>query len=152
MEDRLGTQLQTAFQNDTFRVVWSYHGRDPLSESALSQLQPLRSGSRPVHLYESAKSGFPRQPPGALKWLVASNSVHLPPKHTLYWCTMIKLPELPGKHQVRDIDKRGGNATYFSMRGHILRDHPGTTCISDDRLPGGADARERALRAPHDAV
>ena len=92
--------LQTAFQNDTFRVVWSYHGRDPLSESALSQLQPLRSGSRPVHLYESAKSGFPRQPPGALKWLVASNSVHLPPKHTLYWCTMIKLPELPGKHQV----------------------------------------------------
>ena len=101
MEDR-GTQLQTAFQNDTFRVVWSYHGRDPLSESALSQLQPLRSGSRPVHLYESAKSGFPRQPPGALKWLVASNSVHLPPKHTLYWCTMIKLPELPGKHQVNE--------------------------------------------------
>ena len=94
--------VKYTFQNDTFRVVWSYHNRDPLSESALPQLQPLRSGSRPVHLYESAKSGFHRQQPGALKWLVASNSVVLPPKHTLYWCTMIKLPELPGKHQVRE--------------------------------------------------
>ena len=93
--------MEYILQNDTFRVVWAYHNRDPLSESALPQLQPLRSGSRPVHLYESAKSGFHRQQPGALKWLVASNSVVLPTKHTLYWCTMIKLPELPGKHQVR---------------------------------------------------
>ena len=116
MEDRLGTQLQTAFKNDTFRVVWSYHNRDPLSESALPQLQPLRSGSRPVHLYESAKSGFHRQQPGALKWLGASNSVVLPPKHTLYWCTMIKLPELPGKHQVREREGTTGNAADFSLR------------------------------------
>ena len=124
------TSLKTAFQNDTFRVVWSYHNRDPLSESALPQLQPVRSGSRPVHLYESAKSGFHRQQPGALKWLVASNSVVLPPKHTLYWCTMIKLPERPGKHQVRGLMMlvRPGNAADFYLNqilmGHSLQFPP----------------------------
>ena len=35
-----------------------------------------------------------------LKWHVSSNNVLLPAKQTLYWCTMLKLPELPGKHQM----------------------------------------------------
>ena len=35
-----------------------------------------------------------------LKWHVQSNNVLLPTKETLYWCTMLKLPELPGKHQM----------------------------------------------------
>ena len=32
--------------------------------------------------------------------MVQSNSVKLPAKHTLYWCTMLKLPEMPGKHHM----------------------------------------------------
>ena len=27
-------------------------------------------------------------------------SVTLPARHTLYWCTMLKLPEMPGKHHM----------------------------------------------------
>ena len=42
---------------------------------------------------------LPKQPE-ALKWVVASNSVHLPAKHTVYWCTMVRLPDLPGKHHM----------------------------------------------------
>merc|ERR1712079_833175 len=48
------------------------------------------------------------------KWTVASNSVVLPPKDTLYWCTMLKLPTLPGKHHlVGYIPKiQSGNEAY----------------------------------------
>ena len=91
------------FQNDTFRVVWSYSDTDPPefgSESGGDLLeslpQKLRTGSRSLHLYESVKLQGLRAQKDALKWSVQSNSVLLPPKDTLYWCTMLRLPELPG--------------------------------------------------------
>eukprot|EP00095_Tigriopus_kingsejongensis_P000886 snap_masked-scaffold409_size180341-processed-gene-0.2 protein:Tk00886 transcript:snap_masked-scaffold409_size180341-processed-gene-0.2-mRNA-1 annotation:"hypothetical protein DAPPUDRAFT_62540" len=87
-----------AITNDTFRVRWSYSTVDPVGESELPTLISERQGQRAVHLYETAK--IVHRQPNALKWLVASNSVILPRKHTLYWCTMLKLPEMPGKHHM----------------------------------------------------
>lgn len=80
---------------------WSYSDQDPLKEPAdLSQLPPAsRSGSRSLHLYESTHK-FNQKTADALQWMVQSNSVKLPAKHTLYWCTMLKLPEMPGKHHM----------------------------------------------------
>ena len=97
------------FQNDTFRVVWAYSDTDPPeygidagAEEAgggdlFASLPPgVRTGSRSLHLYESTKLRGLRAQTDSLKWTVASNSVVLPPKDTLYWCTMLKLPTLPG--------------------------------------------------------
>ena len=80
---------------------WAYSEQDPLKEPAdLSQLPPLsRSGSRSLHLFESTHT-FNQKTADALQWMVQSNSVKLPAKHTLYWCTMLKLPEMPGKHHM----------------------------------------------------
>jgi hypothetical protein len=88
-------------QNDTFRVHWAYSDQDPNKEPAdLSQLPPLsRSGSRSLHLYESTHT-FNQKTADSLQWMVQSNSVKLPARHTLYWCTMLKLPEMPGKHHM----------------------------------------------------
>ena len=92
-------------QNDTFRVVWSYSDTDPPEFGIESDDEDLfdslpagevRSGSRSLHLYESTKLRGLRAQNDALKWKVQSNSVLLPPKDTLYWCTMLRLPELPG--------------------------------------------------------
>jgi len=68
---------------------------DPLSgEHSLPHLRAERSGRRSLHLREAAPDAahsLPKAPPSrarqpdALKWMVASNSVHLPPKRTLYW-------------------------------------------------------------------
>lgn len=58
-----------------------------------------RSGSRSLHLFESTHN-FNAKTADALQWMVQSNSVKLPAKHTLYWCTMLKLPEMPGKHHM----------------------------------------------------
>ena len=57
------------------------------------------TGSRSIHLYESHHQ-FNQDTADALQWLVQSNSVTLPARHTLYWCTMLKLPEMPGKHHM----------------------------------------------------
>ena len=46
-------------QNDTFRLVWSYHPDDPFSERELPSLVPERTGSRSIHLYESARYSQP---------------------------------------------------------------------------------------------
>ena len=80
---------------------WAYSEQDPLKEPAdLSQLPPMsRSGSRSLHLFESTHT-FNQKTADALQWMVQSNSVKLPAKHTLYWCTMLKLPEMPGKHHM----------------------------------------------------
>ena len=93
--------LSFFFQNDTFHVRWAYSEQDPLKEPAdLSQLPPMsRSGSRSLHLFESTHT-FNQKTADALQWMVQSNSVKLPAKHTLYWCTMLKLPEMPGKHHM----------------------------------------------------
>jgi len=90
-----------AITNDTFHVRWAYSEQDPLKEPAdLSQLPPMsRSGSRSLHLFESTHT-FNQKTADALQWMVTSNSVKLPAKHTLYWCTMLKLPEMPGKHHM----------------------------------------------------
>ncbi len=80
-------------------MLWFYSTKDPLSgENSLPHLEPERTGERSLHLYEASRP-LPKQPE-ALKWLVASNSVVLPTRHTLYWCTMLKLPDLPGKHHM----------------------------------------------------
>lgn len=84
--------------NDTFRLRWFYSSKDPRSEMDLPYLEAERQGQRAIHLYETSK--FKQRQPKALKWTVASNSVVLPRKHTLYWCTMIKLPEMPEKHHM----------------------------------------------------
>ena len=88
-------------QNDTFHIRWAYSDQDPLKEPAdLSQLPVVsRSGSRSLHLFESTHN-FNAKTADALQWMVQSNSVKLPAKHTLYWCTMLKLPEMPGKHHM----------------------------------------------------
>ena len=88
-------------QNDTFHIRWSYSEEDPIREPAdLSELPTLsRSGSRSLHLFESTHR-FNQKTADALQWKVQSNSVTLPAKHTLYWCTMLKLPEMPGKHHM----------------------------------------------------
>ena len=99
------------FQNDTFKIVWSYSNADPpawddsvadASTDLMTIFPPAdHSGSRSIHMFESHN---PRDhlhvTNTALKWLVHSNSVLLPAKHTLYWCTMLRLPDLPGKHHM----------------------------------------------------
>ena len=90
-------------------MVWAYSDTDPPeygidagAEEAsggdlFASLPPgVRTGSRSLHLYESTKLRGLRAQTDSLKWTVASNSVVLPPKDTLYWCTMLKLPTLPG--------------------------------------------------------
>ena len=98
-------------QNDTFRIVWSYSNTDPPtwddtsvdpSVDLTSIFPPTdRTGVRSLHMFESHNSrDHLHLTDNALKWLVQSNSVLLPAKDTLYWCTMIRLPELPGKHHM----------------------------------------------------
>ena len=99
------------FQNDTFKVVWSHSESDPPEYGDLGEdnknvdlfekLPPMtRSGSRSLHLYESSSPHKYSTLRDALKWKVQSNSVLLPARDTLYWCTMLRLPELPGKHHL----------------------------------------------------
>ena len=60
-----------------------------------------RTGARSLHMFESHNPADHLHITNtALKWHVQSNSVLLPAKATLYWCTMLRLPELPGKHHM----------------------------------------------------
>ena len=99
------------FQNDTFKVVWSYSNSDPVnwddgqvnSSVDLTSIFPPahRTGARSLHMFESHNPADHLHITNtALKWHVQSNSVLLPAKATLYWCTMLRLPELPGKHHM----------------------------------------------------
>ena len=90
--------MNTLLQNDTFELHWSYAMEDPLDSLDLTTLVPDRSGVRSLHFFGSSQHNKPRS--STLSWTVQSNSLQLWSKATIYWCTMIKLPTLPGKHQM----------------------------------------------------
>ena len=100
-------------QNDTFRLVWAYSRSDPSGwdnsapivdsgTDLMSLFPPIdRTSSRSLHLFESHNpADHLHLTNQALKWIVQSNSVLLPAKQTLYWCTMLRLPDLEGKHHM----------------------------------------------------
>lgn len=80
--------------------MWRYAATDPNDESDIPNLVAERFGERSMHLYETSSSSLHRAQPGVLKWMVASNGVELPARRTLYWCTMVRLPDMPGKHHM----------------------------------------------------
>ena len=131
----LSFPLPSSTQNDTFHVRWAYSEQDPLKEPAdLSQLPPLsRSGSRSLHLFESTHT-FNQKTADALQWMVQSNSVKLPAKHTLYWCTMLKLPEMPGKHHMIGYRPNIAEANRRYVHHMMLYECHDEVCILESKL------------------
>eukprot|EP00096_Caligus_rogercresseyi_P012709 TRINITY_DN5418_c0_g1_i1.p1 TRINITY_DN5418_c0_g1~~TRINITY_DN5418_c0_g1_i1.p1 ORF type:complete len:606 (+),score=135.14 TRINITY_DN5418_c0_g1_i1:292-2109(+) len=88
--------------NDTFTVLWSYSHRDPYQtiddDIDLDSLRADRSGSRSLHLYESPGArSVPPQEKDIYKWLLSSKALVVPSKSTLYWCTVMRLPDFDGE-------------------------------------------------------
>ena len=89
------------WQNDTFEVHWSYSLEDPIDSEDLSTFFPERSGVRSLHFFGSSHQHKPRS--STLQWTLQSNSLKIWNQHTIYWCTMVKLPDLPGKEICTDL-------------------------------------------------
>ncbi|XP_040579615.1 DBH-like monooxygenase protein 1 [Lepeophtheirus salmonis] len=87
--------------NDTFTVLWSYSHKDPPyfidDKIDLDILKADRFGSRSLHLYESPGSRNKAPQEDTYNWLLSSKALVVPAQSTLYWCTVMRLPDFDGE-------------------------------------------------------
>ena len=113
-----------------------------------------RSGSRSLHLFESTHT-FNQKTADALQWMVQSNSVKLPAKHTLYWCTMLKLPEMPGKHHMIGYRPNIAEANRRYVHHMMLYECHDEVCnmylgiLHGKIRPGGTFLKQQGLYSHH---
>lgn len=92
-------------QNDTMRVVWSYHKSEPGDGSgALGALRPQAAqarGSQSLYLVQRVDQEAPGPEETARIWELRNRQVQLPvPGDTLYWCRVFKAPDIRTKHHL----------------------------------------------------
>ncbi|XP_034251618.1 MOXD1 homolog 2 [Thrips palmi] len=100
--------------NDTVRMLYAYHDRDPVGSEPLPYHGSQR-GARSVFLLERVprEDALPRD---TLTWDLRNPAVPLPnTEDTLYWCKIFKLPDLRRKHHMIRYEPihQAGNRAYL---------------------------------------
>ena len=88
---------------DTVRLIWAYHGEDPLDNTHLLYHSLTRRGQRSVYLAEPPLQSEPLPPHKT--WDLTANNLLLPEDdHTHYWCKIYRAPDLDRKHHMIAIE------------------------------------------------
>lgn len=94
------------FQNDTMRVIWSFHKDEPLGGSVGPGSLPKQGGwvsrgTQSLYLIQRADQVLPGPEETTRTWELRNPAVKSPaPGETLYWCKVFRLPALPRKHHL----------------------------------------------------
>ncbi|XP_043238916.1 DBH-like monooxygenase protein 1 homolog [Amphibalanus amphitrite] len=93
---------------DTQRVLFAYHESDP--EPLGSPQRHQHRGQRSIHLRDPAAGQPPPPPPPPgdpaaaaaqpVVWNVVQHEARLPSESTVYWCRVVRAPQLTTKHHV----------------------------------------------------
>ncbi|XP_037081749.1 DBH-like monooxygenase protein 1 [Pollicipes pollicipes] len=83
---------------DTQHVLYAYHSRDPAVVSEPPQHE--HRGRRSLHLTDPAEPTPPSDDDAhqLTTWSVRQSAVRLPAEDTVYWCDVIRAPQLTTKH------------------------------------------------------
>lgn len=81
----------------TTKVVFAFHTEDPKSENDF-KLHTLR-GSRSILLLNKLDKKQINET-GWKSFVLQNKNISIPKKRTTYWCTLIKAPEIKGKHHI----------------------------------------------------
>ena len=105
--------MRTAPQDDTQRVLFAYHERDP--DQLESPQRHQHRGQRSVHLTDPAAGLSPPAPSDAdgrpLVWELTQQQAQLPDDSTVYWCRVVRAPRLATKHHVIKVGAGSGSTT-----------------------------------------
>jgi len=88
---------------DTVRLIWAYHGEDPLDNTHLLYHSLTKRGQRSVYLAEPQLTSDPLPP--HKNWDLTADNLLLPEDdHTHYWCKIYRAPDLDRKHHMIAIE------------------------------------------------
>lgn len=97
--------LFLVLQNDTMRIVWAFHTKEPVGGAvgpgSLPQHDVESRGTQSLYLVQRADQDAPGPEETARIWELRNPSVEPPtPGDTLYWCRVFRLPTLTRKHHL----------------------------------------------------
>ncbi|KAL9970009.1 hypothetical protein ACROYT_G022312 [Oculina patagonica] len=84
-------------EQGTTKIVFAYHTEDPGSDDDI-KYHTFR-GSRSILLLNSLDKKQINET-GWKDFLIRNNNVTIPKKHTTYWCSLIRAPEIKTKHHI----------------------------------------------------
>lgn len=128
-------------EQGTTKVVFAYHTEDPKSEDDISQ-HTFR-GSRSILLLNNLDKKQVNET-GWKEFSVMTYNVTIPKKHTTYWCSLMKAPEIKTKHHITKFEpyiQKGNEGivhhlVVYGCQGNFNDSHygPGFDC-GDPNMP-----------------
>lgn len=124
-------------EQGTTKVVFAYHTEDPKSENNIKK-HTFR-GSRSILLLNKLDKKTVDEK-GWKQFDVFSYNVTIPKKHTTYWCSLVKIPEIRGKHHITKFEpvvKKGNEGIVHHL---VVYTCPGN--YNDSHYGSGYDCED----------
>ncbi|XP_078372321.1 DBH-like monooxygenase protein 1 homolog [Oculina patagonica] len=84
-------------EQGTTKVVFAFHTEDPVSDDDIKY--HTYRGSKSILLLNSLDKKQVNET-GWKDFIIQNKNITIPKKHTTYWCSLIKAPEIKTKHQI----------------------------------------------------
>ncbi|XP_054267311.1 MOXD1 homolog 1-like [Macrosteles quadrilineatus] len=127
--------------NDTERIIWAWHSKDPQESGVLEWHDKLHRGSRSVHLISGTNhTNKGANIPHVKQWDVLLNNFSVPENmDTMYWCKIFKIPSMNGKRHIigyEPIISAGSQGLVHHMLLYSCAGGAQLEAYSDPRHPG----------------